>query len=137
VEALLQDLRYALRKLARSPGFSFVVILTLALGIGASTAVFTVADAVLLRSWPAKSPERLAKIIARTPQGRDDSFSYPDYRDLSEACSSLDGVVAWSHHVETLRVRAESQPVLDDLVSPNYFTVLGVNAQLGRTFSLK
>jgi predicted permease len=135
VEALLQDLRYALRKLARSPGFSFVVILTLALGIGASTAVFTVADAVLLRSWPAKSPERLAKIIATTPQGRDDSFSYPDYRDLSEACSSLDGVVAWSRHVKTLRVGAESQPVLDDLVSPNYFTVLGVNAQLGRTFS--
>jgi len=135
MESLRQDLRYALRLLARDPGFSVVVILTLALGIGVNTAVFTVAQAALLRSWPAKAPESLAKIIATTPQGRDDSFSYPDYQDLSEQCRSLEGIVAWSRHGLTLRIGAASQLVLDDLVSPNYFTVLGVNAQRGRTFS--
>jgi putative ABC transport system permease protein len=137
VATLFQDLRYGLRMLARNPGFTAVAVITLALGIGANTAVFTAAEAALLRSWPAKSPERLAKIIATTPQGRDDAFSYPDYRDLSEQCRSLEGIVAWSRHGKTLRVGAESQFVLDDWVSPNYFTILGVNAQLGRTFSAK
>jgi predicted permease len=135
METLLQDLRYALRMLARNPGFAVVVMLTLALGIGANSTVFAVAEAALLRSWPAKSPDELAKIIATTPQGRDDWFSYPDYRDLSEQSHSLEGIVAWSRHGKTLRVGAESQFVLDDWVSPNYFTVLGVQAQLGRTFS--
>jgi predicted permease len=135
METLLQDLRYALRMLGRNPGFAAVVVLTLALGIGANSTVFTVAEAALLRSWPAKSPERLAKIIATTPQGTDDWFSYPNYRDLSEQSRSLEGIVAWSRHGKTLRVGTESQFILDDWVSPNYFTVLGVHAQLGRTFS--
>jgi len=121
--------------LAKDPGFTIVAILTLALGIGVNSAVFSVADAALLRSWPAKAPERLAKIIVKTPQGRDDYFSYPDYRDLGEQSKSLKGILAYSRHGMILRVGAESQIVLDDIVSPNYFTVLGVNAQLGRTFS--
>lgn len=135
MQTLLQDLRYSLRMLAKNPGFTAVAILTLALGIGANSAVFTVAEAALLRSWPAKSPGSLAKLIATTPQGRDDSFSYPDYRDLNEQSRSLDGIAAWSRHGKTLRVGTASQFVLDDWVSPNYFTVLGINAQLGRTFS--
>ncbi len=137
LEDLWQDIRFGARMLRKNPGFTAVAVLTLALGIGANTAVFTVAEAALLRSWPAKSPERLAKIIATTPQGRDDSFSYPDYQDLSEQCRSLEGIIAWSRHGKILRVGSESQFVLDDWVSPNYFTVLGVNAQRGRTFSAK
>src|ERR1017187_2264251 len=132
-----RDLRYGLRMLGKNPGFTAVAVLTLALGIGANATVFTVAEAALLRSWPAKSPERLVKIIATTPQGRDDSFSYPDYQDLSEQCRSLEGIVAWSRHGKILRIEAESQLVLDDVVSPSYFTVLGVNARRGRTFSAK
>ncbi|HKO05985.1 MAG TPA: ABC transporter permease [Candidatus Acidoferrales bacterium] len=135
LEQLLQDFGFALRMLARNPGFAVVVILMLALGIGANSAVFTFAEAALLRSWPAKSPESLAKIVATTPQGGTEWFSYPDYRDLSEQCQSLEGIVAWSRHQMTLRVGAESQFVLDDWVSPNYFTVLSVHAQLGRTLS--
>jgi predicted permease len=135
MQRLLQDVRFGLRMLARSRGFTFVAVVTLALGIGTSSAVFSAAEAALLRSWPAKSPEKLAKIVATTPQGRGDWFSYPDYVDLSEQSRSLEGVVAWSRHGHSLRVGPESQFVLDDWVSPNYFAVLGVSTQLGRTFS--
>jgi putative ABC transport system permease protein len=132
---LMQDLKYGFRMLVKNPDFAAVAVLSLALGIGANSAVFSVAEAALLRSWPAKEPERLAKIIATTPQGRDDMFSYPDYRDLGEQSGSLAGIAAWSRHGHTLRAGTESQFVLDDWVSPNYFSVLGINAQLGRTFS--
>src|SRR5579864_1602842 len=135
MQRLLQDVRFGLRMLARSRGFTFVAVVTLALGIGTSSAVFSAAEAALLRSWPAKSPEKLAKIVATTPQGRGDWFSYPDYVDLSEQSRSLEGVVAWSRHGHSLRVGPESQFVLDDWDSPNYFAVLGVSTQLGRTFS--
>jgi len=135
LESLLQDLRFALRMLRKSPGFTVVAVLTLALGIGANTAIFSVAEAALLRSWPAKEPQQLAKIVTTTPQGRDDYFSYADYRDLSEQSRSLEGILAYSRHAKTLRVGTALQPTLDDLVSPNYFSVLGIGAQLGRTFS--
>jgi predicted permease len=134
---LPQDLRYALRRLRKSPGFTTVVVVTLALGIGANTAIFSVVEAALLRPWPAKEPKRLAKIVARTPQGRDDFFSYADYRDLTEQNRSLEGVLAYSRHGKILRLGTTSRLVLDDVVSPDYFHVLGVNAQLGHTFSLE
>jgi macrolide transport system ATP-binding/permease protein len=131
----VQDTRFSLRLLAKNPGFTAVAVVTLALGIGVNTAIFSVAEAALLRSWPAKAPERLAKIVARTPQGRDDFFSYPDYLDLSEQSKSLEGILAYSRHGMILRVGAQSQIAVDDIVSPDYFTVLGVDAQLGHTFS--
>ena len=134
---LAQDLRYAWRHLRKSPGFTAVAVLTLALGIGANSALFSVVEAAMLRSWPAKEPGRLAKIVARTPQGRDEFFSYADYRDLREESRSLEGVLAYSRHGKILRLGTTSRLVLDDLVSPDYFEVLGVNAQLGRTFSLE
>lgn len=134
---LAQDLRYAWRYLRKSPGFTTVAVLTLALGIGANSALFSVVEAALLRSWPAKEPKRLAKIVARTPQGRDEFFSYADYRDLREQGRLLEGVLAYSRHGKILRLGTTSRLVLDDLVSPDYFGVLGVNAQVGRTFSLE
>jgi len=134
---LMQDLKYGFRILIKNPGFTVVAVLSLALGIGVNSAVFSAAEAALLRSWPAKAPERLAKIIAMTPQGKDDYFSYPDYRDLDEQSGSLAGIAAWTRHGNSLRVGTESQFFLDDWVSPNYFSVLGVGAQLGRTFSLE
>jgi macrolide transport system ATP-binding/permease protein len=135
LETLWQDIRFGLRILCKNPGYTAVAVLTLALGIGANTAVFTVAQAALLRSWPAREPDRLARLIATTPQGEEDAFSYPDYRDLAAQSSSLEGILAYSRHVKMLRVGAESQAVRDDLVSPNYFSVLGIDAQLGRVFS--
>lgn len=134
MSGLAQDLRYALRQLHKSPGFTFAVVLTLALGIGANVAVFSVVDAAMLRSWPAKEPQRLAQILAKTPQGTENNFSYADYRDLAEQSKSLEGVLAYSRHGEFLRVGTEALITLDDVVSPNYFSVLGLEPQLGHAF---
>lgn len=132
---LLSDLRYSLRTLLKDPAFTLIAVLSLALGIGANSTVFSVAEAALLRSWPAQAPDRLAKIVARTPQGSDDYFSYPDYQDLSQQNRAFEGILAWARHGRTLRIGSESREILDDLVSPNYFEVLGLRTQLGRTFS--
>jgi predicted permease len=135
VDALLQDIRYAARLFRRNPLFTLAASSSLALGIGMNAAVFSVAQAALLRSWPAKEPERLVRIAATTPQSRDSSFSYPDYQDLAGATQALQGVLAYSRHAKTLRIGPESEWVLDDLVSPNYFDVLGIRAARGRTFT--
>ena len=135
VDALLQDIRYAARLFRRNPLFTLAASSSLALGIGMTAAVFSVAQAALLRSWPAREPDRLVRIAATTPQSRDSSFSYPDYQDLAGATQALEAVLAYSRHAKTLRIGSESQWVLDDLVSPNYFDVLGIRASRGRTFS--
>ena len=136
IENFLQDVRYGLRQLRRSPGFTAVAVLTLALGIGANTAVFSVAEATLLRSWPVKAPEQLVKIIAQTRDGIDPTFSFADYRDLVQQSRSLEGIVAYSRHGPILQTETESQSILAEYVSANYFDVLGIRASLGRTFSL-
>ena len=134
IESLMQDIRFGLRMLYRNPAYTIIAVLTLALGIGANSAVFTVAQAALLRSWPAREPERLVKLNSTTPQGDGPDFSYPDYLDVSEQSRSLEGILAYSRRGKLLRIGAESQMVLDDLVSPNYFSVLGLDAELGRRF---
>jgi predicted permease len=135
LETLAQDIRFGLRMLFKNPGYTAIAVLTLALGIGANSAVFTVAQAALLRSWPAKEPDRLARLIATTPQGQEINFSYSDYLDLAAQSKSLEGILAYDRRGKILRVGNESQMVLDDVVSPNYFSVLGINAQLGRFFT--
>jgi len=133
MSGLLQDLRFALRQLRKTPGFTFAVVLTLALGIGANTAVFSVLEAFFLRPLPGRDPDRLVWISAKTPQGPD-SMSYADYRDLAAQSKSLEGILAFSRHGQFLRVGTETSQILDDVVSPNYFSVLGVEAQLGHMF---
>jgi predicted permease len=135
LETLWQDIRFGVRILCKNPGYTAVAVLTLALGIGANSAVFTVAQAALLRSWPAREPDRMARLIAMTPQGQDYNFSYADYQDLAGQSRSLEGILAYTRRAKILRVGAETQAVLDDVVSPNYFSVLGIDAQLGRFFS--
>ncbi len=135
IETLGQDLRFGLRILLKSPGFTAVAVLTLALGIGANSAVFTVAEAALLRSWPAKEPERLARLVSKTPQGEGDEFSYADFVDLATQSRTLEGIVAYSRRGKMLRVGADTEMILDDVVSPNYFAVLGLGAAHGRVFS--
>jgi len=135
LETLWQDIRFGLRILCKNPGYTAIAVLTLALGIGANSAVFTVAQAAMLRSWPAREPDRMARLIATTPQGEEINFSYADYQDLAGQSRSLEGILAYNRRAKILRVGAESQGVLDDVVSPNYFSVLGIDAQLGRFFS--
>jgi predicted permease len=136
---LAQDLRYAWRTLARTPAFTLVVVLTLALGIGANTAIFSLTDQVLLRLLPVKSPERL--VILDGPgafQGRtmnSGTFSYPMYRDFRDQNTVCDGVIARFGTPLTMSSQGQSERVSGELVTGNYFDVLGVHAQIGRTFT--
>ena len=139
----LQDLRYAARSFRKSPGFAFVAVATLALGIGANAAIFALVDRVLLRLLPVRDPEGL--VLLRSPgpsqghswsDGDDDaSFSYPMYRDLRERNTVFDGLLAQFPFAASIAARGETERASGELVSGNYFEVLGVVPSLGRTFS--
>jgi putative ABC transport system permease protein len=135
MNALLQDLRYGLRMLAKNPGFTAVAVLTLALGIGANSAIFTMLDALLLRSLPVANPERLVQLQIKSPQGFEVGFSYPEYQDLRQQVKSFSGVAIYSRQGRFLNSLDESSMVLVDEVSPDYFKVTGVKPLLGRVFA--
>ena len=127
--SLMQDVRYGLRMLARSPGFTVVAVVSLALGVGVNTAVFSLFNAVLLRPV-AGVAEQSRLVWLRAPS------SYPDYQDYREQARSFDGMAAASGTREFSLTR-EGQPELlrGEFVSANYFGVLGVGAHAGRTFT--
>jgi predicted permease len=136
IENLLFDLRYAIRMLLRSPGFSFIAIATMALGIGATTAIYSVIDATLLHPLPFPNPSELVRIQDDLPgvgaQGV--GISVPELRDLESSgifqSASITGTGA------NVNLTGNAQPLRLSFkqVTPNYFAVLGVDAQLGRTF---
>jgi putative ABC transport system permease protein len=136
---MLQDLRYAARTLATAPAFTIVVVLTLALGIGANTAIFSLTDQVLLRLLPVKSPERLVVFDGPGPfNGRtfnNGTFSYPMYRDFRDGNAVFAGALARFPTALTLLANGQAERVSGELVTGNYFDVLGVRAQIGRTFT--
>jgi len=134
MNTLLQDLRYGLRMLAKNPGFTAVAVLTLALGIGANSAIFTMLDSLLLRPLPVADPERLVELEIKSPQGTE-IFSYPDYQDLRRQVKSFSGVAIYSRQSRFVNSLDESSQVLVDEVSPDYFKVTGVRPRLGRVFS--
>jgi putative ABC transport system permease protein len=143
---LLQDLQYALRLLRKSPAFTAVAVLTLALGIGANTAIFSLVNAVMLKMLPVKDPGQL--VVVGDPQDvhtrhmgdpEVGSFSYPLYRDISQGNGVFSGLLA-SSEVHRLRVTGDSAGEISGsatgvLVSGNYFGVLGVNALYGRVIT--
>ena len=131
---VIQDLRYALRTLIKKPGFTLTAIATLAIGIGASTAIFTVVDAALLRGLPYKSPEQLYHLFEKTPQQQfsQREFSYPDYQDYQQN-TSLE-LAAYTGGGGIMSGRGEPELVFTPAVSANFFSVLGVEPILGRTF---
>jgi predicted permease len=139
MNAFAQDLRYAVRTLIKTPAFTVVVVLTLALGIGANTAIFSLTDQVLLRLLPVRSPEQL--VVLDGPgafQGRtfnDGTFSYPMYRDFRDQNTVFDGVLARFPAPLTLMTNGRAERVTGELVSGNYFDVLGIRAHIGRTFT--
>ena len=139
MHAVAQDIRYAVRSLAATPGFTLVVVLTLALGIGANTAIFSLTDQVLLRLLPVKSPEQLVLLDGPGAfQGRtfnNGTFSYPMYRDFRDQGHVFDGVLARFPSPLTLMTSGQAERVGGELVSGNYFDVLGVRAHIGRTFT--
>jgi putative ABC transport system permease protein len=136
IEHLLFDLRYAVRVLLRSPGFSFIVIATLALGIGATTAIYSVIDATLLHPLPYPNPSELVHIEDDLPGtgAKDVSVSIPEFRDLQS--SGIFQSVALASPGANTNLTGGQQPerLRFKLVTPNYFVVLGVGPQLGHTF---
>ena len=130
MENLLKDLRYAFRSLVKRPGFTIVTILTLALGIGINTTVFSLANAVFLRQLPVASPQNLVWIFS----DRDNPTSYPEYLEYQQQTDLFDGVMAYQWVGLNLGSNGQSERVEGTLVSGNYFDVLGVKAELGRTF---
>jgi predicted permease len=132
LETLLEDLRYGLRTLLKSPGFTAVVVLSLALGIGANTAIFTLINAALLKMLPVTDPERLVTIGCSA----DDSFPYPAFKQLRDSNRVFSGVLAF-RRLDTFDFEVDGHPGLakGQVVSGNYYSLLGVNAILGRTIT--
>lgn len=143
LEDLIQDLRYGLRQLRRNPGFTAVVVLTLALGIGANTAIFSVIDALMLRMLPVRDPQQLVAIgnpihIHSWSNGtpRTDILSYPLYRQIRDYNTVFSSVLA-SAYIDSLQIRIDggAEKAKGRLVTGNYFQTLGVKPLLGRMFT--
>ena len=140
IEDCLHDARYALRLLRKHPGFTSVAMLTLALGIGANTALFSVIDALILRKLPVARPDELVVFAADEGQGPLNTyFSHPLYEDFRDHATTLSGTAIFGDIVRRqLRVgqnAADVEPVKASAVSGNFFSVLGVQAALGRTLT--
>jgi predicted permease len=150
MSTLLQDLRYGARMLAKSPGFTLVTIITLMLGIGANTAIFSLVDALLLKSLPVEEPNQLvlfgkgqsSGLTNGFPRGSTDLFSYPFYEQMRQHNDVFTDVAAllsmsWNEHgtVSSNGSNSEPEQMRVQPVSGNYFAVLGVNAGLGRVFT--
>ena len=137
VDGLWQDLRIGARTLRKSPGFAVVVVLTLALGIGANASIFSFVNAYLLRPLPGiTDPDRLVE-LGRTQEGRGfDAFSYREFTDYRDRNRVFSGVMAYRSVVLDLGGAGETRRVRGALVSSNYFVVLGTHTALGRTFSI-
>jgi predicted permease len=132
-----REIRHASRMLARTPAFTLVAVLSLALGIGANAAMFSLADAELLRPLPIPDPSDVLTIATSSPDDRGSGVSYPNYRDLRAASRSFAGMVAYRRQTLATfaRTRAETRrAVMGMLVSDNFFDVLGVQPALGRRF---
>ncbi len=142
MRSLIQDLRFSLRQIRRSPGFMVTAVLTLALGVGANTAIFSLLDQALLRSLPVRDPKQLVILSApgkawegstgNNGAGDEKSFSYPMYRDLRDHGTAFDGLIGTSPAPVGIERDGASNVAKAEIVTGNYFSVLGVPAAKGR-----
>jgi predicted permease len=147
VESIWQDMRYSVRILAKSPGFTLVAVLSLALGIGANTAIFTLINAVLLRDLPVRAPRELVSfgkaisggVLGGVDMGTADLYPYDFARQLEKQPGPFEGIFSYNSRMRKVGVQAGEHPtgqaaqVLAHLVSGNYFGVLGVPMLMGRS----
>src|SRR5215218_6411076 len=131
---LISDLRYAVRSLSRARGFTIAVVLTLGLGIGANTAIFSVVRGVLLRPLPHRDGERLVYLrhSIKGPGGENVNFSVPEITDFRESAKSLAGIAEYSGMIYTLEGKQDAVRMTVGLVTGNYFKVMGLSAVAGR-----
>jgi len=136
MEALLQDVRYGLRMLVKKPTFTIVAVLTLALGVGANTAIFSIVNAVLLRSLPFRDPDRLVRIYFNNPGVglRNVRFSVPEFDDLRTQTDVFEDVSVIVLGPTNLTGAKQPEHLEMMEVSPNYFSMLGATPELGRLF---
>src|SRR5690348_5173640 len=133
--ALGQDIRYGWRQLLKHPGFTALAILSMALGIGANTAIFSLVDTVLLRPLPVREPSQLIAVDGQLRNGAEFTLqSYLNYKDYRDRNTVFSGLFVYRTTVSSLTVNNSSQRVWGYLVSGNYFDVLGVKPMLGRAF---
>jgi hypothetical protein len=135
MNSIIKDIRFALRGLLKHPAFTAIAVVTLALGIGGSTSIFTVVDAALLRGLPYKQPDRLYHLWEQTPKAEypKREFSYPDYQDYQQN-NVFEGVAAYTGGGAILSGLGEPENFNAPRVNASFFSVLGVEPFLGRTF---
>ncbi|HKP86005.1 MAG TPA: ABC transporter permease [Blastocatellia bacterium] len=132
---MIQDLRYGVRMLMKNPGFTLVAVLSLALGTGANTAIFSLVNTAMLRPLPIARPEQLVSLNNMAENRTFPSFSYPNYKDLSERNEVFSGLIAYRYAPLSLSYDGINERLWGYEVTGNYFEVLGVEAALGRMIS--
>src|SRR5262245_4131034 len=135
METLIQDVRYAMRGLRRSPAFTLVALLTLALGIGVNASIFSVVNAILFRPLPVERPAELVDIYGHEATSNNhETHSYPNYLDYRANTKTLSSVTAYSNFFANLSIQGSSEIVIGEVVTDNYFSTLGVRPIIGRAF---
>jgi putative ABC transport system permease protein len=135
IESLFADVRFALRWLVKSPGFTAVAVISLAIGIGFNTTLFTIADALLFKPLPVAAPERLVDVFTSDSSGtvQFGTSSYPDYRDFKSQNDVFEDLVGYTPMFAAMNLETGSRLVMGEIVTGNYFPILGVGAAVGRT----
>lgn len=131
---LVQDIRYALRSFLRAPGFTLVALITLALGIGGTTAIFSIVDGVVLRPLPYNDPGRIVRLVRINAQGDDASFSAPDYLDFKKGATYLSAVAGYRSDIIDLTGRAEPVRVKGTETTAAFFDIFDAPPLFGRTY---
>ncbi len=136
METILQDIRYGVRTLIKHPGFTAVAVIALALGIGANSAIFSVVNSLLLRPLPFSEPDKLVRVWeANVKRGRSEiPASFPNFADWRDQNHVFEQVVAYTDYSFNLTGTGEPERIRSALVSPAFFSTLGINPTLGRVF---
>ena len=135
MEALVQNVRYAIRGLCSSPGFTVVALVTLTLGIGVNSTIFSLVNSLLLKPLPVERPEELVNIYGHTATSSDaGSNSYPNYLDYGDQSETLSDLIAYTNFFASLSIEGSSELVAGEIVTHNYFSMLGVQPAIGRDF---
>src|SRR5262245_51094384 len=134
MDQLVKDIRYGIRSLVKRPGFTAIAVLTLALGIGASTAIFSVVDGVLLRRLPYPDAEQIVQLREVSERGGKMAFAEPNFVDVRARSHSFQGVAQYTGEITTVIGASEPVRVPGFMVSNDFFNVIGVKPIIGRTF---
>lgn len=136
MEESIRNLRYGVRSLKRSPGFTLVAVVTIALGIGVNSTIFSLVNAVLFRPLPVDHPEQLVDVYGHTATSdTHDTSSYPNFVDYRGQTETLSGLMGFTNFFANLSIAGSSELVIGELVTADYFSVLGIQPGLGRWFA--